>query len=48
MRAWNAEVNLLVLKKVGGDSLVAIWFRIGATEEPDFSVPGRREKKMDK
>jgi len=39
MSSWKAEVNLFVLKKVGGDSLVVIWLRIGATVDPDFSVP---------
>jgi hypothetical protein len=32
MRAWKALVNLLVRKKVGGDSVYGISFNIGAAQ----------------
>ena len=33
--------NVNYLKNVGGDSLVCIWFKIGATVDPERSVPLR-------
>ena len=36
---WNADVYLLVRKKVGGVSFVTIRFKTGPIEDPDFLEP---------